>query len=150
VGGLRNDTILTENHVIQAVVSRFKSLNYVIEQALQTNEKGIDIIARNLSTNKRILVEAKGGTSASFSTSRFGKPFNLSQVKTHVSSAFYYVVMLQQKYDLNDTQVAMAFPNDELHRKVVQKISNALVRLNIMVYFVNDDLSVIEFTETIL
>jgi hypothetical protein len=46
-------------------------------------ERGVDIVAVHLATGERLFVEAKGGTSSTAATARFGKPFTWNQPKGH-------------------------------------------------------------------
>jgi Holliday junction resolvase-like predicted endonuclease len=127
--------MLTENDVVQAVVGHLESKGYQIVSALTTSQQGIDIVAEHPLTKKRLLVEAKGGTSSKEGTANYGNPFTSNQAKTHVSVAFYYAAMLQQKHE--GAEVALAFPLDETHRALVKSISSALKLLGVSVYFVD-------------
>ena len=129
--------MLTENDVVQAVAAYLKGEGYEIVSSLSTRQRGIDIIAEHPSTKKRLLIEAKGGTSSKEGTANYGKPFTSNQAKTHVSVAFYYAAMLQQKHLSEGAEVALAFPEDVRHRKLVEDISSALKLLGVSVFFVD-------------
>ena len=137
--------MLTENDVVQAVAAYLTQNGYRIESALSTDERGIDIVAINLKTERRLLVEAKGGTSSKAHTARFGNPFNSGQALSHVSRAFYTAATLRQKYVANHDEIALAFPEDSNHRALVDNISTALQALNIIVFFVGEDRSVTKY-----
>ena len=116
-----------------------------ISQQLTTRQRGIDLIAIHPGFG-RMLVEAKGGTSADERSNRHGKPFSPVQIIKHVSAAFYYVAKLQTQYATD--QVAMALPADHRHRIAVLAIEPALKKLGIRVYFVDDQLRVYEWNNS--
>lgn len=130
--------MLTENDVVQAVVAHLKTEGYRVESTCSTVERGVDIVAVHPATNRRLLVEAKGGTSSKSTTARYGSPFTLNQAKSHVSVAFYYAAKLRQRHSPEGPQIAMAFPDDPQHRTLVDDISSALDALGISVFFVNN------------
>ena len=136
--------MLTENDVVRAVAKYLKNLGYRVESALTTNEHGIDIVALNLESGKRMLVEAKGGTSSKVGTARFGKPFTRKQAKTHVSVALYSAAKLQEERE-RGTLVALAFPEDTNHKSLVEDIKTTLETLKISVFFVDSELRVKRF-----
>src|ERR1700752_2210250 len=98
------------------------NLGYRIDRQLTTLEQGIDIEAMNIANGRRLLVEAKGGTSSKEGTARFGKSFSLNQAKTHVAVAFYCAAKMLQKFAPSRAQVALAFPDDKNHRQTVNAI----------------------------
>lgn len=129
--------MLTENDVVQAVAGHLEGEGYRIVSSLSTSQRGIDIVAEHPSTKKRLLVEAKGGTSSKEGTANYGNPFTSNQAKTHVSVAFYYAAMLRQKHSSEGAEVALAFPEDATHRALVEGISSALNLLGVSVFFVD-------------
>ncbi len=129
--------MLTENDVVQAVVSYLKGEGYRIISALSTSQRGIDIVAEHPATKKQLLVEAKGGTSSKEGTANYGNPFTSNQAKTHVSVAFYYAAMLRQKHSASGAEIALAFPEDKVHRMLIEGISSALSVLGVSVFFVD-------------
>ncbi|WP_296869326.1 hypothetical protein [Tibeticola sp.] len=129
--------MLTENDVVQAVSRYLEGEGYRIVSSLSTSQRGIDIVAEHPSTKKRLLVEAKGGTSSKEGTANYGNPFTSNQVKTHVSVAFYYAAMLWQKHSSEDAKIALAFPGDATHRALVEGVSSALKLLDVSVFFVD-------------
>ena len=133
---------LTENEIVQAVVGHLKATGYRIERALSTIEHGIDVEAVHEHTARRLFVEAKGGTSSKQSTSRYGKGFTPNQAKSHVSVALYCAARLHETADQKNADVALAFPDDSVHRKLVENIGKALRALNVTVFFVGADATV--------
>lgn len=130
--------MLTENDVIDAVASYLVSKGYNIVSQCSTVQQGIDIVAVCKSTNARVLVEAKGGTSSKNGSSRFGKPFTLNQAKNHVAVAFYYAAKLLQNNSELSPRIALAFPDDDNHRLLINNIITALEILGISVFFVDE------------
>jgi len=139
--------MLTENDVVQAVVGYLRENDYFIERALSTAERGIDIVAVNQRTKRKLYVEAKGGTSSKKTTNRYGKPFTPGQAKVHVSVALCCAAHLYQHSVADGADVALAFPDGIVHRDLVQNISRALQVLAVGVYFVDEDKKVQVFKE---
>jgi hypothetical protein len=131
--------MLTENEIIETLAEFLGREGYRIVKQLTTLEQGIDLDAIHIATSRRLLVEAKGGTSSKEGTARFGKPFSQNQAKSHVAIAFYCGARLLQKYASEPAQVALAFPDDKNHRGFVEAIGGALRRLEIRVYFVDEN-----------
>jgi hypothetical protein len=131
--------VLTENDVVNAVGEHLTRTGYRVERQLSTSEHGIDIEAVHIATKRRLLIEAKGGTSSKETTNRFGKPFNQNQAKCHIAVAFYCAAKLRQDYASEGAAVAIALPDDKLHRIIIEKISGALRQLKIGVCFVSED-----------
>lgn len=129
--------MLTENDVVRAVARYLSANGHSDVRTLTTMEQGIDIVAVNRRTKRKLLVEAKGGTSSKETTKRFGKPFTPNQAKSHVSVALYCAARLHETSKANRADVALAFPDDSAHRKLVQNISRALRALAVTVYFVD-------------
>jgi hypothetical protein len=138
--------MLTENEIVQTLAGYLSQNGYRIDKQLTTLEQGIDLDATHATTGQRILVEAKGGTSSKESTARFGKPFSQNQAKSHVSVALYCAAKMLQKYAPEAAQVALAFPDDRNHRGFVEAISTALTKLEITVFFVDQNRQVRTFS----
>ena len=122
---------------LQAVADHLATEGYRIDKVLSTVERSVDIVAVHPATGRRLLVEAKGGTSSKAASARFGKPFDSKQAKSHVSVAFYYAAKLLQQHSPEGAQVALALPDDANHRALVEDISSALRVLRISVFFVD-------------
>jgi hypothetical protein len=113
---------------------------YRIDKQLTTLEQGIDIDAVHIATSRRLLVEANGGTSSKEGTAR------QNQAESHVAVAFYCGAKLLEKYALESAEVALAFPDHKNHRGFIEDISGALRRLEIMVYFVDQNRQIHTFS----
>lgn len=137
--------MLTENDVVIAVVNYLGSRGYRIVQQRSTQERGIDIEAVAIGTGRRLLIEAKGATSSKEGTNRYNRPFTPNQARTHVAVALYCAARLRQEYAEQHSEIALALPDDEVHSRLVEKISSSLKDLGIAVYFVSKDKVVREF-----
>ncbi|KSA11550.1 hypothetical protein I600_3874 [Maribacter dokdonensis DSW-8] len=130
--------MLTENEIVEKVADFLEIKGYNIKQFLQTNQRGIDIIAEK--ENEVLYVEAKGETSATKTTKRFGKPFDRNQVKSHISVALLATMkVISSKPNGNNTKVGIALPDNDEHRKVIKKIIPALNQLDIILFWVTKD-----------
>jgi hypothetical protein len=130
---------------VNAVGEHLIRTGYRVDRQLSTIEHGIDIEAVHIATGRRLLIEGKRGTSSKEATNRFGKPFNRNQAKSHIAVALYCAAKLRQDYASEGAEVAMALPDDKLHRPFIEKISDALRQLEIRVFFVREDRIVNEF-----
>ena len=127
--------MLTENDVVNVLANYLEEKGYSILQNLNTGEQGVDIIAER--TNKILYVEAKGETSSKSHTNRFGKPFTLNQISSHISRAILASMkVISCKPSGNKTKAAIALPDTAGHRKIIDKILPALQKLQITVFWV--------------
>lgn len=133
--------MLNENDVVDAVCRYLKGAGYKILQRCPTTKQGIDIIAERPSEVGRLLVEAKGGTSAREGSARFGKPFNRSQVFDRVAKCLYTAAETYTGSTSGDG-VAMAFPDTRLFRDYLDRIKTVTDRLGFQVFLVSEDSSV--------
>lgn len=129
--------MLTENDVIAATCNELQSVGFEIIQSLHTSEKGIDIIAQK--ERLTLYVEAKGETSATETTKRFGKPFNQNQIESHVSRALLTISKIITQKQGTLFKVAIALPDNEGHRKVIKQIKSVLCTLQVTVIWVADN-----------
>ena len=130
--------MLTENQVIEAVTQFLIGKGYAIEHVSTTLQHGDDIVAIHSVTGVRLHIEAKGETSAQATSVRYGKPFNRNQALSHVSRAFYRAATMQQKATSGEVRrVAIAFPDNALHKEYIAAIQAALTRLEIAVFWVD-------------
>lgn len=89
---------------------------------------------------RKLVVEAKGETSSSETTSRYGAPFSGKQVFSHVSKAVLKAVRAYSQ----GAEPGMAFPETRLHHKEVALIEPALAALGVTVFWVDRDRTVTE------
>ena len=124
--------MLTENEIIKKTTKYLEDQGYQILQSLNTNEKGVDIVAEKNGT--KIYVEAKGETSSKSNTARYGKPFSKNQVGTHIAVAI--LAAMKQKDKDKTCNVAIALPHNENHTGIINNIRNSLRKAEIIVYLV--------------
>jgi Restriction endonuclease len=133
--------VITENDVVKACVQFLEDEGWSIEQALKTNERGVDIVASRRESGSRLFVVAKGGTSSKKHTARFGKPFSLDQARSHISRALFEAARVVNSSGIGD-EAALAFPDDGNHRMLVNQIQCVLNILKISLFWVEEDGSV--------
>jgi len=130
--------MLFESDVISAVCDYLEKNNFKIIQKLNENQKGDDIIAVN-NLKKKIYIEAKGETSSKKGSNRFGKEFNSSQKKAHVSQALYRAIKMKET---NNSLAGMAFPETKEHISLIEPIKKTLQKVGIEVFWVKADRTV--------
>jgi Holliday junction resolvase-like predicted endonuclease len=113
--------MLNENDVVNAMCRHLECAGYEILQRCSTTDQGIDIVAKHPSEIGRLLVEAKGGTSAREGSARFQKCFNRSQVFDRVAKCLYTAAHMHNKSSDGDS-VAMAFPDTSLFREYLGRV----------------------------
>jgi Holliday junction resolvase-like predicted endonuclease len=135
--------MLNENQVVDAICAYLETRGYAVLSKCTTTVHGIDIVAKSPpEVGGRLLVEAKGGTSAREGSARYEKGFNRSQVFDRVAKAFYTAVCLLQEHQSNGDQVALAFPDTGLVREYLGRIATVLGTLRVAVFLVGEDLAV--------
>ena len=132
--------MLTENDVVDAVVKHLQKDGWRIERTSSTSERGHDILATKGETT--LAVEAKGGTSSKPGTNRSGKPFDSGQKRSHVAVALYKAA---EVFGTGPYRPGIALPSDDRHRTLIEAIGPALDALHVMVFLVDDDLTVREW-----
>jgi hypothetical protein len=135
--------MLTENQIIEYFCNYLIGNGYKINQSLNTNEKGVDIIASK--DGKDIKVEAKGATSALSTSNRYGREFNKNQVHNHVSVALFMISKLMTEDNGKNIDYAFVLPCNENHINEIKSISLVIKRLFIKVFLVKENGEVIEF-----
>lgn len=128
--------MINENQVVDYVCKYLEDNNYTVEQHRNTNERGYDIVAFN-EEGKKLIIEAKGGTSSKPSTNRFGKDFDSKQVRHHIAMALYAV----GKAITSDPEceVGIAIPKNDEHIKALNKIRKIIDVLTIRIYWVSSN-----------
>ncbi len=130
--------MLTENDIVRAVSSFLAGRGFEIVQALTTDLKGIDVIARD--NDATWYVEAKGATSSKPDTNRYGRPFDAAQILSHVSGAIYAAMaVLGRAPGGPRTRVGLALPDNDGHRETVEPVRAALDRLGVAVFWISED-----------
>ena len=123
--------MLNENDVIAIVRAYLEETGWTIIRISNTRQTGPDLEAVNPLSTRRLYVEAKGATSASPTSSRYGEPFNRSQVRDHVANAFYVAAGVPTEH-----LSAIAVSRNGLHEHFMEAIRPALAMLKIGVLWV--------------
>lgn len=130
---------MDENAVINATCQRFEAQGFVISQRLSTIERGVDIIAEDLSSGCRLLVEAKGGTSSMGNSARFGKPYTQTQVFDRVAKGIFTCFQLRAKHpDRALYRVILAVPDSRWFKSYLEPVLADLKTAGIEALFVSD------------
>jgi Holliday junction resolvase-like predicted endonuclease len=129
--------MLTENEVIRLTCQKLITMGYEIVQSLHTTQRGVDIIASK--DGHMLLIEAKGATSATEGTNRYGIEFSNNQVKHHVAMALYAIAKLMTINAEETSIFCIALPNNESHINAVNAIEKAIKRLDIKLIWVKEN-----------
>ena len=105
-------------------------------------QRGVDIEARHVTTGRKILIEAKGGTSSKSATNRSGQLFTPNQARSHVAVALLKALQCGQQGASTNDQVALALPDNLDHTRLVASVGEALTALGLAVFFVAEVSSV--------
>jgi hypothetical protein len=126
--------VLYEDDVVSAVVAHLRADGWQIESTALATEHGDDIVATR--NGDRIVVEAKGEGSSKAHTSRYGKPFNQGQARTHVGVA----VLRSLRVVSEGVSIAgIALPDVPSHRREVDRVAVALSKVGVLVFWVTQD-----------
>ena len=128
--------MLTENDVVMIVSSELQCKGFKIEQQLTTNDTGIDIEAIS-PEGVYYGIEAKGATSSKVESSRYGREFNKSQVKTHIGVAIVAAFRLKNKR--KDAIAVIALPDNANHRSLIAEMHKPLCDSGVEIWLVNKE-----------
>ncbi|OHD78092.1 MAG: hypothetical protein A2023_02640 [Sulfuricurvum sp. GWF2_44_89] len=126
--------MLTESDVIKSVCIFLENHNFSIQQYLNEQEKGDDIVAVN-EKGEYFYIEAKGQTSSKVSSKAFGKEFSDSQKLSHVSRALYRAIKMK---DQNHSHAGIALPESQKHVRLIKDIQETLQFIGIEVFWVQN------------
>lgn len=126
--------MLTESDIIKSVCDFLENHNFRIQQCLNEQQQGDDIIAVN-EKGEYFHIEAKGQTSSKANSKAFGKEFSGSQKLSHVSRALYRAIKMK---DENNSYAGIALPETEKHLELVEDIRKTLQFIGIEVFWVQD------------
>ena len=132
--------MLTENDIVDAVAKHLQNGGWRIEYTSSTSERGHDILATKGETT--LAIEVKGGTSSKSGTNRHGQSFNSGQKRAHVAAALYKAATV---FGTGLHRPGIALPSDDRHRTLIEAIGSALDVLHVMVFLVDDDLTIREW-----
>jgi len=128
--------MLTENKIIEYTSIYLENNGYKIIGIKDTTKKGIDIEAIHPKKGK-CFVEAKGETSSKKGTKRYGKPFTISQIKTHIGVALLKTFQIKQESEISNVLIALPF--EENHKKIINSIMSCLIKTNIKILYVKEN-----------
>jgi len=130
---------MDENAVVNVTCRRLESQGFMILQRCSTSERGIDIIAEDVFTGCKLLVEAKGGTSSKESSVSFGIPYNSNKVRHQVAMGVFTCIKLRAEYpDRSNYGVMLAVPDSPLFRFYLEPVLTELRRIDIEAIFVTE------------
>lgn len=127
--------MITENDVVEAVSSYLIENGYEIKQKLSTLQTGIDIVATN-PDGIDCYIEAKGATSSKSESSRYGKEFNQSQVKTHIGMALVAAFKLINEFPM--AEVIIALPDNINHKALIEAMYTPIFKSGVKVLLVSE------------
>jgi Holliday junction resolvase-like predicted endonuclease len=129
---------MTENDVVGAACKYLESDGYEVLERCHTTQRGDDIVAAR--QGKRLAIEAKGATSASSRSARYGQQFNSTQIKVHVAEAvFRSLQVLSRSPGEITTRAGIALPTTKSHRKQIASIAATQGQLRITLFWVDAD-----------
>lgn len=124
--------MVTEDDVVESTARALREAGWTITQQLTTKATGVDLIAER--AEQRLLIEAKGYTSASPTSARYGKPFNPNQLWDHTAKAIYKALAV---VSVGHDCAGIALPDDPRTVAVVAAVEPALRQLGILVIWVD-------------
>ena len=138
--------MLDENDVVEAVCAYLEQNNFVVNRKLHTSERGIDIEATHSSSDRVLYVEAKGGTSSRSGSNRYGKPYTKSQILDRTAKGVYTLLQMQGKQARKNSDFALAVPNTIWFREYLAPVEDAIMRLGLQMFLVDENKHVEELT----
>lgn len=128
---------LTEDQVIDAVSEYLATRSWRVITRATAIQRGDDLVVER--DGERLIIEAKGAGSSKVETARYGKTFNKGQVFDHVAKA---VLKALRVVTAGQARAGVALPGDAAHRAEVAKIRDALARLEVAVFWVDEQRNV--------
>ena len=129
---------MTENDVINKLCHWLEQDGWQIETRALNRDRGDDIRARKNGTT--LLVEAKGAKGNPELRDVVRDVFDAGQIKDHLGKAIVKVFELKNRDD--EAIVAIAHPNTERIRRIVDPLVHHLNRAGILLVFVSESGSV--------
>ena len=130
---------MDENEVIDAVCVHLERIGFRVLQRLTTTEQGVDVIAESIDRNRRILVEAKGGTSSREGSNRFGKPYTPSQVFDRCGKGVFTALQLRAQEPGTSTTPVLATPDTPVFRRYLGSVVGLTRPLGVAFWLVAPD-----------
>lgn len=133
---------MDENEVIAGICAHLIASGCHVEQRLHTTERGIDIIAREPESHRRILIEAKGGTSSRIGSERYGRPYTQTQVFDRAGKGIFTALKMRADHSEEDVLCVLATPDTQWFRMYLAKVALLVKPLGIEVWLLSSDGSV--------
>jgi hypothetical protein len=134
---MEGGSVLTEDDVIDGVRDELKSRGWELVRRATANQRGNDLVMRL--DGESLVVEAKGAGSSKPGTARFGKEFDKGQVFDHVAKAILKALRVSSA---GEARAGVALPDNEDHRREIDRVRPALTSAGIIVFWVAADRSV--------
>jgi hypothetical protein len=126
-----------KNEIIETVSLYLLQQGYAILRKSDVRREGVDIVAREATSNVKIYIVAKGGKS------RLGKPYSDSDIFARIAKAIYSLVRVHESGILGPgDKTAFAVPDTPVFRKYLSFLDSLTNRFGTMVFFVADDKAV--------
>ena len=126
---------LTEDQTIKILMNYLQLEGWEIESYCLGQKRGIDIVA--IKDSKKLYVEAKGARASDQSPTKKNDYFNSTQIKTHFGVAIIKAIKTRNKFPHG--LVAIAQPDDDSIRKVLNGVTSSLKKLDIIHYWVSPE-----------
>lgn len=139
--------MLYQSDIVEAVRKYIEANGYKIDESATTASKGYDLIAFMENGEKpiKLMLKARGATSARIGSKKYGKPFDRSQIAIHVAEVFYKAAeALSMKNSSCLICAALALPKNKDHEDYIFKIRPILSKLGVVVFFVDENRKVEE------
>jgi hypothetical protein len=116
--------VLYLDDVLEATATYLENAGWAVSRSRARNARGHIVATRD---GRQLVVDCVGETSSRPGTSRYGLPFNASQVRTHLGIAVLRCLERARAGTLG----AIAVPDDERHRAETDAIAPTLQRVGI-------------------
>ncbi len=130
---------MDENEIIDAVCAHLERSGHRITQRLSTTQQGVDVIAVHPPSGRRLLIEAKGGTSSREGSNRFGKPYTQSQVFDRCGKGVFTALKLRAQEASLSTTTVLAAPDSRWFRSYLRDVAPLLRPLGVEVWLVSEE-----------
>lgn len=129
---MQDENILSENEVVEYLVTWLKNENWVIKKKALGYQHGNDIEAER--AEEKLIIEAKGAKPNDVKKSHI---FNSTQIQVHFGKALIKIMEEQTKNPVAFTGIAQ--PNNIMIKETLKDCLPRVNKLNIKLYWVNQD-----------
>jgi len=128
---------MDENEVIQNLLAHLNKRGWEIISYVLAGERGIDVVVKDQET-QLWYIEAKGGTSSSPSSSRYGKPYTKSQVFDVTSKGLMQCFHHMAKHE-EKIKIGFVYPDGKYFREYMNPIKPMLSSIGLNLFCVLED-----------